>query len=86
MSGTAEFSVYQFFPDGTSYEELYCVDAESAVTKAHAITRSPGAMLGITRRIIITDGGDSTVFEWQYGKGVTFPNMKGAKQHEPESD
>jgi hypothetical protein len=24
-------------------------------------------------KIIITDGGDHTVFEWQRGKGITFP-------------
>ena len=24
-------------------------------------------------RIIITDGGDHTVFEWIYGEGITYP-------------
>jgi hypothetical protein len=32
-----------------------------------------GRILGTTARVIITDGGDYTTFEWQHGKGVVFP-------------
>jgi hypothetical protein len=31
--------------------------------------------MGITERVIITDGGDSTVFEWKKDEGVVFPDL-----------
>lgn len=75
MSG--EFSVFQFF-DGDAYEAfLVGVDAETAVKAAHGLTRSVGARIGTTRRVIITDGDDSTNFEWKFGEGVTFPPQQG---------
>jgi hypothetical protein len=27
----------------------------------------------MTKRVIITDGGDYCVFEWQFGKGIVWP-------------
>lgn len=72
MSAT-EFSVCQFFADD-SYEYVRrFVPAEEAVSVAKHYTQSVGAQIGSTRRVIITDGGDHTVFEWKYGEGVTFP-------------
>jgi hypothetical protein len=68
-----EFSVYQFFADESC--ECLCrfVDPAEAVKTAHAYCTSVGAQIGTTRRVIITDGGDCTNFEWQFGKGVTYP-------------
>jgi hypothetical protein len=67
-----EFSVYQFFEDG-SYEKVReFVSAEEATKAAHHYTNNVASKLGIVKRVIITDGGDCTCFEWQYGKGVTF--------------
>lgn len=75
MSG--EFSVFQFFSDET-YEEVYRnIDAETSVLAAKRLTVSVGGRLGTTRRVIITDGGDSVCFEWKYGQGVTFPPTPG---------
>lgn len=69
-----EFSVYQWFAGSLQYEEvLRFVDAETAVQKARSLSMSIGAAIGTTQFIRISDGGDSTVFEWEYGKGVTFP-------------
>lgn len=66
------FSVCQFFEDG-SYEYVRrFVSLEEAVKAAKHYTSSVAAKLGVTRRVIITDGGDCINFEWQYGKGVTF--------------
>lgn len=76
MTGRAEFSLYQFFPDDSYELVLDYVDAETAVVAAERLSRSVGAKIGTTRRIIITDGGDHTVFEWKHGEGVTFPNLK----------
>jgi hypothetical protein len=72
MSSTGEFSVCQFFPDG-SYEYVRrFVDAEEAVKAAHHYCHSVGAKIGTTVRVIITDGGDCTNFEWKYGEGIVF--------------
>ena len=67
------FNVVQFFPDG-SYEYVRRgVPAKQAVEAAFHYTHSVGAMAGVTRKVIITDGGDSLVFEWRFGEGVVFP-------------
>ena len=80
MSG--EFSVYWFDPDDYSYEELRFVDAETAVNRAKALTQSVGGRLGTTKRVIITDGGDYTCFEWKFGEGVTFPPQPKGDQND----
>jgi hypothetical protein len=67
-----EFSVCQFFRDGNHEYVRRYVDAETAVKAAHHYCHSVGAQLGLVVRVIITDGGDHTTFEWQHGQGVTF--------------
>jgi hypothetical protein len=67
-----EFSVVQFF-DGTSEYVRRFVGAEEAVIAARHYTDNVAAKMGITRRVIITDGGDHCVFEWKAGEGVTWP-------------
>lgn len=73
MSDDELFSVVQFFPDD-SYEYV-CrnTPARQAVETAKRMTETLGARLGTTRRVIITDDGDCTCFEWKFGEGVTFP-------------
>lgn len=67
------FDVVQFFEDA-SYEYVRRgVPPEEAVRTAHGYCHSVGAQLGTTRRVIITDTGDRTVFEWRFGEGVVFP-------------
>jgi hypothetical protein len=68
-----EFSVYQFFADGTCEPVRRYIDPKTAVEVAHHYCNSVGARAGITRRVIITDGGDFTNFEWKFGEGVTYP-------------
>jgi Rad3-related DNA helicase len=68
-----QFSVCQFFEDGTyEYVRRY-VDAKEAVKAAHHYCTSVGAKLGTTKRVIVTDGGDCIAFEWKHGEGVVFP-------------
>lgn len=68
-----EFSVCQFFEDD-SYEYVRrFVGAAEAVTAARHYTDNVAAKMGLTKRVIITDGGDCVVFEWLAGKGVTYP-------------
>jgi hypothetical protein len=68
-----EFSVCQFFPD-QSYEYV-CrfVSGEQAATAFNHCCTSVGARYGIIVRVIITDGGDYIVAEWERGKGLTYP-------------
>ena len=70
VSDLNEFSVYQFFDD-ESYELQHFVSAEEAVKAAKHYTETVGAHIGITRRVIIMDGDDSTNFEWRFGEGIT---------------
>jgi hypothetical protein len=72
MPVSGEFSVCQFFADGSHEYVRRNVDAKEAVETAHHYCTSVGAQIGTTQRVIITDGGDCTNFEWQFGKGVTF--------------
>lgn len=68
-----EFSVYQFFENG-SYEKVReFVSAEEASRAAGHYCTSMGVKLGLVNRVIITDGGDCTCFEWIAGKGIVFP-------------
>jgi hypothetical protein len=67
-----EFSVCQFFEDG-SYEYVRnAVDAKEAVDAAMHYATSVGARMGVTHRVIITDGGDCIAWEWKREEGITF--------------
>ncbi|HET9376403.1 MAG TPA: hypothetical protein VFO40_15625 [Chthoniobacterales bacterium] len=68
-----EFSVYQFFADDSWERVRSFVSAEEACRAAQHYCSSVGAQVGTTRRVIITDGGDCTNFEWRYGEGITYP-------------
>lgn len=70
-----EFSVYQFFTDESYEPVLRFVDAETAVKCSTQLIKSIGAKTGTVIKVIITDGGDFTNFEWQYGKGVIYPQQ-----------
>jgi hypothetical protein len=69
-----EFSVVQFFPDGSYEYTRRFVSVEEAGKAFTHYTTSVGARMGTTVRVIITDGGDCTAAEWIYGKGITFPH------------
>ena len=70
---TNEYSVVQFFDNDTYEYVSRFVEAKEAVETAARCTRSVGAQTGVVTRVIITDGGDHTNFEWKFGKGITFP-------------
>ncbi len=64
-----EFSVYQFFEDGTWERVREWVSAEEAVQAARHYTCSVAAQTGITQRVIITDGGIVSVSSGSMAKG-----------------
>jgi hypothetical protein len=70
---TNEYSVVQFFEDGTYEYVRQFVSAEEAVNAAKHYCTSVGVKMGLVKRVIITDGGDCCCFEWKYGEGITFP-------------
>jgi hypothetical protein len=67
------FNVVRFSADGYGEYLRRSLPARDAVHAAHHYCHNLDARVGLTRRVIITDGGDDTVFEWKYGEGVTFP-------------
>jgi hypothetical protein len=68
-----EFSVCQFFKDGTYEYVRRWVGAEEAVKTARHYCQCPAADLGIVVKVIITDGGDCTNFCWMAEDGLVFP-------------
>lgn len=80
-----EFSVAQFYSDKAGplagqheYVRRY-VTAEEAILAARHYTDNVACRMGIIDRVIITDGGDFCVFQWEHGKGVTFPPTEAPK-------
>lgn len=68
--GEREFSVCQFFVDGSyEYVRRY-VTAEEAVDAFKHYTDNVAARMGFVNRVIITDGGDNCVYEWKDGAVV----------------
>lgn len=67
-----EFSVCQFFIDGYHEYVRRWVGAEEAVLAAKHYTESVAARAGMVTKVVITDGGDSISFQWEFGKGITF--------------
>lgn len=68
-----EFSVYQFFENDTYERVREFVSVDEAVEAFKHYTNNVASKMGVTIRVIITDGGDSTVAEWKHGEGITFP-------------
>jgi hypothetical protein len=73
---TSEFSVYWWDAEDGYHAELRFVTAKKAMDRAASLAKGPAAMIGVVRRIIITDGGDCTVFDWIHGTGVVWPTEK----------
>jgi hypothetical protein len=74
------YNLVQFFEDGQYEYVRRNVSAEEAVHASKHYTNSVAAKLGFVTRVIITDSGDSCVFEWKYGVGVTFPTREDIKE------
>lgn len=68
-----EYSVVQFFENDDQEYTRKMVGEEEAVQAFKHYCTSVGARLGMTVRVIITDGGDSTVAEWKHGEGLVYP-------------
>jgi hypothetical protein len=77
-----EFNVFQFFQTGGYEQVRELVDVDEAKEAVLHYCQSVAAQVGLVDRVIITDSGDLTVFEWQFGKGITFPRISQAEVSE----
>lgn len=77
---TGEFSVVQFFGDDGYEYVRRGVDAKEAVEAAAHYCSSVAVRMGIVTSVIITDGDDFRVFQWENGKGVVFPPEAAGKE------
>ena len=73
-----EFSVVEFYEGGTHSYVWRGITAKEALKLAaicarEALARGAREVDRRIQRIVITDGGDHTVFEWTRGKGITYP-------------
>lgn len=68
-----EFSVYQWFSNGSREDVLSFVDMEKAIQTATNLASSVGARIGTTQRVIVTDGDDYCCWEWKRDEGIIFP-------------
>ncbi len=69
---TDSFDVWQWLPGGLHECVGRGLEPKQAVELAHSYTERPAAKIGIIQRVTIVDSEDYTVFEWTFGKGVTF--------------
>jgi hypothetical protein len=67
-----QFSVVQFFIDGSQEYVRRNVSAEEALKALKHYTSNVATKLGVVNRVILTDGGDFTNIEWINGKGFTY--------------
>jgi hypothetical protein len=68
-----EFSVVVSFRPGRTIFDSRSIGAREAVMRASALSKSVAGRTGLIQKIIITDGGDHTVFAWEFKKGITYP-------------
>jgi hypothetical protein len=69
-----EFSVWQWLgPEELQERVREFVSAEEAMNAFMHYTNNVAVKMGVTQRVIITDGGDFTAAEWKKGEGYTFP-------------
>lgn len=68
-----EFSVARFYNNGGYDYVRRWIDVKEALEHALSLIASNTARSGMLTRIIITDGGDCTTWEWRHNEGVVFP-------------
>lgn len=76
-----EYSVWWWDPEGRNYRERQFIPLLEAVKLAKSLADRPAGTFGIIKKIMITDGGDHAVFEWQFGKGVVFPTPEQMEEY-----
>jgi len=81
-----EFSVWVFYADEYHDPVVRFCTARYAVQVAHRLTRTIEKAAQLSpdgkwpTKVVITDGGDDTVFLWERGRGVVFPTEAQLKE------
>lgn len=81
-----QYSVYAWTFDDVEERVAAYVDAGTALAVAHGLVANVGAKLGFTSRVMITDGSDRSVFEWEHGMGVIWPEPTTTIHHGRRAD
>lgn len=76
-----QYSVYWWDQEGHQHTEMRWKFPKTCADACKRLTTGPAAALGFVERVIITDGGDSIVFEWKKGKGITWPTKEQMENH-----
>ncbi|HSW92141.1 MAG TPA: hypothetical protein VLG09_05850 [Candidatus Saccharimonadales bacterium] len=76
-----EYSVYWWDKDGHQHTEMQWQMTLKCMQAVKRLTQGPASVLGFVKRVIITDGGDSIVFEWKLGEGITWPTKEQMEEH-----
>lgn len=82
-----QYSVVQFFAnqDGAYEYVRQYVGAKEAMDAFDHYTNNVATRMGMVERVIITDGGDNVVAEWEKGKGLVFPTVEQLKEGMPKN-
>jgi hypothetical protein len=80
MREREQFSVRVYYDDGRRQYVRRFVSAQEVCRAFQHHTRSLGARLGSTVRVIIIDSSDCMVREWKFEQGVTFPPPRGKRK------
>ena len=81
---TDEYSVCQFSKGAVEYVAR-SVNLKTAVNTALRLETLANIQKGTTQRIISTNGGDKTYWEWNYSEGVVYPPRFTLKEIRNES-
>lgn len=71
------FNVYWYDPQGECHCEGEALSVGDALEKAISFTNRPANLLGIIRRVIITDASDMIAWEWTAQSGMVYPPQNG---------
>jgi hypothetical protein len=72
-----QFAVLMFFAEGKRrYLRRFASAQEACRAFEHCIHSVEAVRFGIPIRVVITDRNDCILREWQFGKGITFPNAR----------
>lgn len=74
------YTVYWWDRDGGQHREGIFVDAEGAVLAARRLCLGPASVLGVVKKVMITDGDDFVSFLWKDG-ALIYPTEEMLQKH-----
>lgn len=77
------FSVFHWGLGDEQVREKYLVEFTEATESVKHLITSVAARAGFTKRVIMVDALDRTMFEWKFGEGITFPPREDGTAYGP---